>query len=272
LIDGYAGVPREMGTIHSVKEKYGFIKCYSKQDLVFYHINECDDHIQFEVGDEVDFLLVPDTRPGHDVKATSVRFVRSTSIFGGGANTKILPNAKDMGNFFISSTGSPSTSSSELSLGSNDSTNSPSLQSSSSFDKRDMLEWINNMASKPDGEILLLYINQLQQLLNQDELPFSVIQPLIVLLTSKSIRNSERTDRIFEVVLSSKFLLHPRNLRSYILRISDSIARPKVAISDDIGSDFGRVVDLLCEIIDRCKSVHISDLPLQPLNSTAQKN
>ena len=51
-------------------------------------------------------------------------------------------------------------------------------------DKRNALDWIKKMADK-DGDMLLLYLDQLEVLLNMEEIPFSVIQPLLALLTSK---------------------------------------------------------------------------------------
>jgi hypothetical protein len=51
-------------------------------------------------------------------------------------------------------------------------------------DKRNALDWIKRMGDK-DGDMLLLYIDQLEILLNMEEIPFSVIQPLLGLLTSK---------------------------------------------------------------------------------------
>jgi hypothetical protein len=141
-MEGLADMPREQGTVHSVKDNYGFIKCYSKSDLVFYHINECDDHQQFQVGDEVDFLLVPDPsrNGGKDVKATSVRLVKSTT----GIFSELSSNS------IANSSGSGTLAGAKIVF----------------HDKRDMLDWIKNMASK-DGELLLLYIDQLDTLLNQ---------------------------------------------------------------------------------------------------------
>lgn len=200
-----------MGTIHSVKDKYGFIKCYSKQELVFYHINECDEHIQFEVGDEVDFLLVKDTRGGHELKATSVRFVRSTSIFGigreetspsvslltGNSNITAAPTSEFYNNLH-NDTGNA-----------NNNNNTSTSTSQLVLDKRGMLDWINTMLCKEDGEILLLYINQLQLLLNQVSPLFPAI-PRYALFSLLSLSLSLFSLSLFSLFLSpSPFVLSP---------------------------------------------------------------
>jgi hypothetical protein len=49
--------------------------------------------------------------------------------------------------------------------------------------------------SESDGDLMLLHLDQLEALLNQEELPFSVIQSITALLTGKNVRSSDRTDR-----------------------------------------------------------------------------
>ena len=132
-------------------------------------------------------------------------------------------------------------------------------------DKRNALDWIRKMSDK-DGDMLLLYLDQLDILLNQEELPFSVLQSLVALLTDNRVRGSDRTDRIYKSVLNSKFLRHPRNLKSYILKLSDV----KTSNSDTI-NEFAAVVNLMEEIVDRVSEISYTDLPLDALNTASQK-
>jgi cold shock CspA family protein len=90
--EGRVGLPREKGVIHSVKDRFGFIKCYGRTELVFYHMNEVEDpHSRLQEGDEVEFILVPDSRTqGKELKATAIRYVRSTNPFGGNFNQSVV--------------------------------------------------------------------------------------------------------------------------------------------------------------------------------------
>lgn len=56
--DDLDGLEREKGIVQSVKDTFGFIRCYGKNGLVFYHNNEVEEHIHLHEGDEVDFYLV----------------------------------------------------------------------------------------------------------------------------------------------------------------------------------------------------------------------
>jgi hypothetical protein len=71
-------------------------------------------------------------------------------------------------------------------------------------DKRFTLDWIKRFSER-DGEALILHTEELEMCLNQDEIPFSVIEPMVTLLVSKSLIESERSDKIYQVVLESKF-------------------------------------------------------------------
>jgi hypothetical protein len=127
-----------------------------------------------------------------------------------------------------------------------------------SLSKHKMLEWIKTIDER-DPEILLLHMNVLEQVLNSDEMPFTVIQPLVLILTRDEVLDSERTDKVYNAVLESKFMRNPRNLRSYILKLS-SMKNPT---SEDIHS-FERVLVLLQELMDRCRTYR--DLPLDALD------
>ena len=88
--------------------------------------------------------------------------------------------------------------------------------------KRKMLDWIKTIDER-DPEVLLLHMNVLEQVLNSDEMPFTVIQPLVLILTRDEVLESERTDKVYNAVLESKFMRNPRNLRSYILKLLRSL-------------------------------------------------
>lgn len=134
----------------------------------------------------MEFVLVVDDRTERkELKATHVKFLRSTSIFG---ETII----------------------------SEDISNKSKLQFS---DKRVALDWIKKMMDR-DLDMLLLHLGELESLLNQDEIPFSVIEPLLDLFTSNRIIENPPMDKVFKIILDSKFFRHPRNLKSYLLRLS----------------------------------------------------
>ncbi len=133
-------------------------------------------------------------------------------------------------------------------------------ESERSLSKRKMLDWIKTI-DEGDPETLLLHMTVLEQVLNSDEMPFTVIQPLVHILTREEVLESEKTDKIYNMVLESKFLRNPRNLRSYILKLSSA----KTPTQDDI-KNFGRVLVLLQELMDRFRNYR--DLPLDTLDSS----
>jgi hypothetical protein len=91
----------------------------------------------------------------------------------------------------------------------------------SSLSKRRMLDFIKTI-DEGDPETLLLHMNTLTQVLNSDEMPFTVVQPLVLILTRDELLDSERTDKVYNLVMESKFLRNPRNLRAYILKLCSS--------------------------------------------------
>ncbi len=139
----------------------------------------------------MEFVLVVDDRTdSRELKATHVKFLRSTSIFGETiiSDELSVSNGKSKYNF---------------------------------SDKRVALDWIKKMLDR-DVDMLLLHLSELDSLLNQDEIPFSVIEPLLDLLTSNQVIENSHMDKIFKIILDSKFFRHPRNLKSYLLRLSTS--------------------------------------------------
>lgn len=136
----------------------------------------------------------------------------------------------------------------------------PHHEEESSLSKRKMLDWIKTI-DEGDPETLILHMNVLEQVLNSDEMPFTVIQPLVLILTRDEVLESERTDKIYDAVLESKFLRNPRNLRSYILKLS-TVKNP----SSEEAHSFERVLVLLQELMDRCRTYR--DLPLDTLDPT----
>lgn len=73
-----------------------------------------------------------------------------------------------------------------------------------SLSKRRMLDWIKTI-DEGDPETLLLHMNVLSQVLNSEEMPFTVVQPLILILTREELLDSERTDKVYNLVLGMKF-------------------------------------------------------------------
>lgn len=71
-----------------------------------------------------------------------------------------------------------------------------------SLSKRRMLDWIKTI-DEGDPETLLLHMNVLSQVLNSDEMPFTVVQPLVLILTREELLDSERTDKVYTCVLGN---------------------------------------------------------------------
>eukprot|EP01116_Phalansterium_solitarium_P021910 TRINITY_DN7033_c0_g1_i2.p1 TRINITY_DN7033_c0_g1~~TRINITY_DN7033_c0_g1_i2.p1 ORF type:complete len:1253 (+),score=300.21 TRINITY_DN7033_c0_g1_i2:224-3982(+) len=130
-------------------------------------------------------------------------------------------------------------------------------------DRRVAQDWLKKMAD--NGEGLLLQLSELEAILNQDELPFSTISSVLQLVTTRSLMDSDRTDRMYSIVASSKFMRAPRNLRSYVLKISDSKRPGPAAVAD-----FQAIVFLVEQILDRNQASG-SELPLDALTAAAQK-
>ena len=126
-----------------------------------------------------------------------------------------------------------------------------------SLNKKKMLDWIKERL-EGDAESLLLHMNFLEQILNSDEMPFTVIQPLVAVLTRQEVRESEKMHKVYKAILASKFLRSPRNLRAYTLKLLGL----KSPSADEVAS-FNSVLALLEEIMDRCHMYR--DLPLDIL-------
>ncbi|XP_067214541.1 RNA-binding protein Unr [Linepithema humile] len=56
-----SGEKREQGTIHSLKDGFGFIRCVEREPRVFFHFNEVlDVEREISVGDEIEFTVIQD--------------------------------------------------------------------------------------------------------------------------------------------------------------------------------------------------------------------
>lgn len=54
-----SGEKREQGTIHSLKDGFGFIRCVEREPRVFFHFNEVlDVEREISVGDEIEFTVI----------------------------------------------------------------------------------------------------------------------------------------------------------------------------------------------------------------------
>lgn len=166
--------PMSKGTIVTVKDNFGFIRLEGTRETVFYHRNETDQVGPFREGDEVEFVLERDERAsGKEVKATRVRLSSDEQFSLLSSPTESVSQEDDLRKTF--------------------------------GDKKYTLEWINDMLQR-DSDNLLLHLSELTALLDQDELPFSIVPHLITLLTRPALRQSDRSEKIYSTVLNSKFL------------------------------------------------------------------
>eukprot|EP01114_Cavostelium_apophysatum_P012330 TRINITY_DN2745_c0_g1_i2.p1 TRINITY_DN2745_c0_g1~~TRINITY_DN2745_c0_g1_i2.p1 ORF type:complete len:1671 (+),score=513.90 TRINITY_DN2745_c0_g1_i2:432-5444(+) len=236
------GQQRERGVIAQVKDNFGFIKCNAFSARIFYHLKECEQNEQFQEGDEVEFFVQTDPMTKtNEFKATAVRLVQPIGLFGNFDDRELInPPAKH-----------------------------GLISDKSQLDRYAMLDWIKKM-SHQDSEMMLLHVNELENIVNQDELSFAVIHPLLDLLTRPSLRDSDRMDKVFTIVVESKFMRHPRNFRSYILKLSET-TRGKGLKESNVTLDFQAVVTLLQEIMERLSPSYYQDLPLDALQAAAQK-
>jgi hypothetical protein len=76
-----------------------------------------------------------------------------------------------------------------------------------------MLEWIKTI-DEGDPETLILHMNVLGQVLNSDEMPFTVVQPLVLILTRDELLDSERTDKVLLIRVHICVSMHITNLNS----------------------------------------------------------
>ncbi len=86
--------------------------------------------------------------------------------------------------------------------------------------KQSILQWISSIARDPMS--ILLRREDLVEIVNKPELPFTVIEPLMLALSDEELLDSSRTDKIYAAVLESSMMTNPRNLKSYILRLTNS--------------------------------------------------
>lgn len=73
----------------------------------------------------------------------------------------------------------------------------PKEEEQSSLSKRKMLDWIRTI-NEGDPESLLLHMTFLELALNSDEMPFTVIQPLVAVLARQEVRESEKTTKVIQ--------------------------------------------------------------------------
>jgi len=86
--------------------------------------------------------------------------------------------------------------------------------------KQSILQWISSITRDPMS--ILLRREDLVEIVNKPELPFTVIEPLMLALNDEELLDSSRTDKIYAAVLDSSMMTNPRNLKSYILRLTNS--------------------------------------------------
>lgn len=255
---------RERGKVLSVngEKGFGFILPSSGGKKVFYHMNEVENHETLREKDEVEYSLVRDRVRKDEFNAVQVK------LLGRVKNTIEKEKEEELPLFmpsWMKTNQKPLISKPIESYATmNDSDKKDGDLTKLFQDKRDALQWLEEM-SKKDGEFLILHFDQLEAIMNKDELPFSVIQPLLSLLSKDSVRSSDRTDKIYEAVLNSKFWRNPRNLRSYILKLAES-----KMTSNEISTEFEIIINLILEIVDRLHATD-TELPIDALHSAAQK-
>ena len=59
---GKRSIDNVINEIKILKEKYGFLKCEGRVELLFFHKSECEENVDVGVGDEVEFDISIDSR------------------------------------------------------------------------------------------------------------------------------------------------------------------------------------------------------------------
>eukprot|EP00029_Vermamoeba_vermiformis_P008219 TRINITY_DN3782_c0_g1_i1.p1 TRINITY_DN3782_c0_g1~~TRINITY_DN3782_c0_g1_i1.p1 ORF type:complete len:1656 (-),score=450.40 TRINITY_DN3782_c0_g1_i1:84-5051(-) len=225
--DPFVELRREQGEIKSMKDMFGFIK-YHASDSLFFHIRDVEGGARLERGDKVEFYVIPDPKNPKEMIACNVRV------------------SDNMTSSLLDGVGEQSGGKKEK---------FPTKQA--------MLQWISSIARDPMS--ILLRREDLIEIVNKPELPFTVIEPLILALSDEELLDSSRTDKIYAAVVESSFMSNPRNLKSYILRLTNST---DPAIDEVRG--LKAVIEVIGELADRFRESSVL-LPLDTLKVAVDK-
>jgi cold shock CspA family protein len=245
---------RERGEVRVMKDTFGFIK-YSGGESLFFPVREVEGGLRLQKGDKVDFFISSDPKSPKNLMATSVRLLSAVDP---------LINFR-LGNIVDVSPSQENTSDRK------DDTETRTFHKSSKRtkfpNKVTMMKWIEEIRTGDVTTNLLLRRNELEDLLNRTEVPFSVMKPLLTVLTDIEVRGNPRMEVVFRTVLKSNFVNNPRNLRSFILRLSNT----KFPKNDEIEA-MHQVLNLVDELLERFPMESAaSSLPFEVLEVSLDK-
>lgn len=115
-------------------------------------------------------------------------------------------------------------------------------------DKLSMMRWIQNFTGPGcDPTSVLLQRADLEELLLQPSLPFSVISELMKIFAHPDFREQGHTDRVLQVVAESPLIRNPKNLKAYLIKLSGAPAPATYAYQENLSN----VLDVIAAIMER---------------------
>ena len=115
-------------------------------------------------------------------------------------------------------------------------------------DKLSMMRWIQNFTGPGcDPTSVLLQRADLEELLLQPSLPFSVISELMKIFGHPDFREQGHTDRVLQIVAESPLIRNPKNLKAYIIKLSGAPSPATYAYQENLSN----VLDVIADIMER---------------------
>lgn len=115
-------------------------------------------------------------------------------------------------------------------------------------DKLSMMRWIQNFTGPGcDPSSILLQRADLEELLLQPSLPYSVIAELMRIFAHPEFREQGHTERVLQIVAESPLIRNPKNLKAYIIKLSGAHAPATAAYQDNLSN----ALDVISDIMER---------------------
>lgn len=115
-------------------------------------------------------------------------------------------------------------------------------------DKLSMMRWIQNFTGPGcDPTSVLLQRADLEELLLQPSLPFSVISELMKIFAHPDFREQGHTDRVLQIVAESPLIRNPKNLKAYLIKLSGAPSPATYAYQENMTN----VLDVIAAIMER---------------------
>lgn len=131
-------------------------------------------------------------------------------------------------------------------------------------DKLSMMRWIQTFTGSSDPSSILLQRADLEELLMQPSLPFTVISELMKIFAHPEFRGQGHTDRVLQIVAESPLIRNPKNLKAYLIKLSGASAPATYAYQENLSN----VLDVIGDIMERFPQfVEILGLDLLQISS-----